>query len=690
MALFDVNKALDLLKLATGDSQAIFREDQDLAIQKIVEGGRLLVVQKTGWGKSFVYFIATKLLRKQGSGVALLVSPLLALMRNQLEAAKSMGVNAVVINSDNQDNWDAIYQQIKNNEIDILLISPERLSNEWFVNNVLSHIAESLSMLVIDEAHCISDWGHDFRPDYRKIQNILKRLPANTRVLATTATANDRVINDLKAIFSDNLDIIRGDLSRNSLKLQTIKLNTPEERLAWLAKNIPLLKGSGIVYALTQKDAEMVANWLQTQNISAKPYHAGNNLSGEYKLICEDELKHNRIKVLVATTALGMGYDKPDIGFVIHYQMPGSVVAYYQQVGRAGRAIDSAYGILLSGAEDTNIIDYFIGNAFPSRELVAQILDELDKAIDGLSLNELQASINIKKGKLEQVLKILSLEEPTPIVKDGSKYRLTITTLPESFWNKVERLTQLRYAEVRQMQEYVELQARHMQFLIEALNGDVSNYIESTLPEIESTINTEKVAKAQQFLFSNWLVIEPRKKFIQKLEKYNVGGNIKPELQLQPGKVLSAWNDAGWGRLVSRGKYQDKYFADELIAASAQLILEWDIEFDYIVPIPSLRHQSLVPDFAKHLADKLGKIYKPILEVVELRPEQKIMQNSLLQSHNLDGIFEIIEPPQQGNILLVDDMVDSRWTLTIAGWLLQKNGSGKVYPFALSKVGSGD
>ncbi|MBX9598441.1 MAG: RecQ family ATP-dependent DNA helicase [Burkholderiales bacterium] len=686
--IFNSVRALELLRIATNNSEANFRENQNIAIQTIVEGGRLLVVQKTGWGKSFVYFIATKLLREQGCGVALLVSPLLALMRNQLEAAKSMGVSAVVINSDNRDDRDTLYGQIKNNSVDIVLISPEQLSNEWFVSNVLSHIAESLSMLVIDEAHCISDWGHDFRPDYRKIQSILKRLPSNTRVLATTATANDRVISDLKIIFSGDLDIIRGDLSRNSLKLQTIKLNTPEERLAWLAKNIPPLSGSGIVYALTQKDAEMVASWLQTQNISAKPYHAG--LTKEDKLIYEDELKDNQIKALVATTALGMGYDKPDIGFVIHYQMPNSVVSYYQQVGRAGRAIDFAYGILLSGAEDTNIIDYFINNAFPSRELVAQILEEFDKASDGLSLTELQAKVNIKKGKLEQVLKILSLEEPTPIVKDGSKYRLTITTLPESFWNKVKRLMQLRYAEVQEMQEYVKLQSGHMQFLIEALNGDASNYIESALPEVENTISTEMIANAQQFLFSNWLTIEPRKKFMQKLEIYDVGGNIRPELQLQQGKVLSAWNDAGWGRLVSSGKYQDKYFADKLIVASAKLISEWNIEFDCVVPIPSLRHPNLVSDFAERLAKELGKQFKPIIQITELRPEQKTMQNSIKQSLNLDGSFELTETPPQGCILLVDDMVDSRWTLTIAGWLLQKNGSGKVYPFALSKVGSGD
>ena len=316
--------------------------------------GRLLVVQKTGWGKSFVYFIATKLLREAGMGCALLISPLLALMRNQMAAAGRMGIRAETINSDNQDRWEEVERAVSRNEVDILLISPERLANERFRTEILAMAASQISLLVIDEAHCISDWGHDFRPHYRLIERMTGNLPPNLRLLATTATANNRVIEDLTEILGPDLEISRGDLNRPSLTLQTICLPTQAERLAWLAEQLPTLLGHGIIYTLTVRDAEQVSEWLKSCGLIVAAYTGE---TGEQRPELEDALLQNRVKALVATTALGMGFDKPDLAFVIHYQTPGSVVAYYQQVGRAGRALDAAYGVLLSGQEEVEIID---------------------------------------------------------------------------------------------------------------------------------------------------------------------------------------------------------------------------------------------------------------------------------------------------------------------------------------------
>lgn len=389
-------RALELLRLGTENPAAEFREGQEKAIRHVVDGrGRLLVVQKTGWGKSFVYFIATKLLREEGAGPVLLISPLLALMRNQIAAAERMGARAFTINSDNKEDWSAVEAALSRNEVDILLISPERLANEHFRAEVLARFAGRISLLVIDEAHCISDWGHDFRPYYRLLERIVRTLPPNLRLLATTATANNRVLDDLQIVLGPNLTVSRGDLARPSLFLQTIRLISQAERLAWLAQQLPLLQGSGIIYTLTVRDAAQVAEWLRSRGLNVEAYTGE---TGERRPQLEQALLNNQVKALVATTALGMGFDKPDLAFVIHFQTPGSVVAYYQQVGRAGRALMAAYGVLLSGQEETDISDYFIESAFPSREEVQQVLAALHEAPGGLSIYELMVKVNVTWG----------------------------------------------------------------------------------------------------------------------------------------------------------------------------------------------------------------------------------------------------------------------------------------------------
>ena len=312
---YNPDRALELLRLGTQNVGAAFRDGQEEAIQHVVDGrGRLLVVQKTGWGKSFVYFIATKLLREAGAGPTLLVSPLLALMRNQIVAAERIGVRALTINSDNQDDWPAVEAALGRNEIDILLISPERLGNEHFRSEVLAGVAARIALLVIDEAHCISDWGHDFRPHYRLIERIVRTLPPNLRLLATTATANNRVMDDLQVVLGPDLAVSRGDLSRPSLFLQAIRMPDQAERLAWLAQVLPTIPGSGIVYTLTVRDAVQVAEWLRTRGIAVESYTGE---SGDRRPQIEQDLLDNQVKALVATTALGMGFDKPALAFCL-------------------------------------------------------------------------------------------------------------------------------------------------------------------------------------------------------------------------------------------------------------------------------------------------------------------------------------------------------------------------------------
>ena len=370
---------LKLLRRALKDDNAEFRAGQWEAIDALVNYRRkLLVVERTGWGKSMIYFIGTRILRDRGQGPTLIVSPLLALMRSQQTAAERLGINAVSINSTNRNAWPALQAEILNGNSDALLISPERLANDEFVENVLLPAAGRIGLLVVDEAHCISDWGHDFRPDYRRLVNILKLMPPNIPVLGTTATANNRVLDDVKEQLG-NFEIQRGPLMRETLHLQTMRLADQAERLAWLARHIPTLPGTGIVYTLTKRDAEQVAGWLVLNGVEARAYYSNVEAEGfvdsnSYRQHLEERLLNNGLKALVATTALGMGYDKPDLGFVIHYQAPGSIVAYYQQVGRAGRAIDRAIGLMMAGREDEDIHQYFRSTAFPDELCVHNII----------------------------------------------------------------------------------------------------------------------------------------------------------------------------------------------------------------------------------------------------------------------------------------------------------------------------
>ena len=686
--IYSADRALELLRLGSGQAHAIFRDGQEEAIQQITDGvHRLLVVQKTGWGKSFVYFISTKILREAGCGPALLVSPLLALMRNQIAAAERMGVRAATINSDNISKWTEVEARIKQNEIDILLISPERLANERFRTEILGGLSINVSLVVVDEAHCISDWGHDFRPHYRLLERFIRNMPPNIKLLATTATANNRVVQDLENVLGPNLRISRGDLNRPSLTLQTIRLESKAERLAWLSYQLAALAGHGIIYTLTVRDANQVANWLKSQSFDVEAYTGE---SGARRPELEQALSENRIKALVATTALGMGYDKPDLSFVIHYQMPSSVVAYYQQVGRAGRALNAAYGILLSGKEEDDIANWFIKSAFPTNEEVKEVVAQLEAHPAGLSVPQLLKEVNLSQGRVEKTLSLLALESPPPITKNGRHWRKTKVPLSEDFWERAERLTTLRRREQQRMREYVHLLfGQHMSFLISELDGDPSNVITSSLQALSEDFPKDRLREANIFLKRYHLPINPRKQWPNGgLKHSNNHGKIAKSYQANSGKVLSLLGDAGLGDLVNVSKNQQQYFSDELIDACVVMLKEWGPQPapTWVTCVPSLRNPTLVPDFAKRLAQALNLSFRVAIEKTDSRPEQNKFNNSFQQARNVDGsLAPLRDQILSGPVLLVDDVILSGWTLAISSWLLRKNGSGEVWPLALAQ-----
>lgn len=734
MTMITREQAVEVLRRGLGRTDVDFREGQWEAIDGIMNHRRQLVVQRTGWGKSMIYFLAAKFLRKEGRGMTLLVSPLLALMRNQLAAARRVGIVCDTINSTNREKWPEVEARVVLGKSDFLIVAPERFANEEFCVKVLEKIKNTIGLLVIDEAHCVSDWGHDFRPDYKKISNLLRGLPPNMPVLATTATANQRVVHDIEAQLGGRVDVIRGNLVRKSLFLQNIRLRSPEERLAWLAETLKTrLAGSGVVYALTKRDAKRVAAWLRMNGISAYAYFsdtmppedmepslrqalevsqdwqaAAND--GErcnvFRMFLEDLLLENRIRALVATSALSMGFDKPDLAFVIHYQRPKSVVDYYQQVGRAGRGVDFAYGILLNGDEDDDIAEYFIRSAFPEEQNVRDILKAIDESDEGLSILELMARMNLRRSKIEQALKFVMSDISSPVVKENSKYRatpfLSLYQLPSE---NVRRLTEMRHRELARMDEYVKTGGCLMDFLCRELDSPANTpscqRCSNCRPQeaLPTACTPSLVQKAAEFLNKSVLPITPRKQWADAATAATALGigekkAIPAELAMEEGRALCVYGGGGLGSLVPQGKYGTvpPRFDDRLVEASADLFSRWHPQPrpEWVACIPSLRTPGLVPDFARRLAEKMGLPFVECLGKAKDTPPQKDMDNSAFQQNNLLDAFEIAGTPPSGTCLLVDDMVDSKWTFTIAAAVLRKAGVSAVVPFALADSSGGD
>ena len=675
-------KALALLRRLTGEAGAEFRPHQLEAIQALVRAReRVLLVQRTGWGKSAVYFIATRLLRDQGAGPTLLVSPLLALMRNQIEAAERMGVRAVTINSANRDEWEEVEEGIAAGRFDLLLISPERLANQKFRTEVLPVVGRQSGLLVVDEAHCISDWGHDFRPDYRRIVRVLDLLPRGVPVLCCTATANDRVVEDIRDQLGSGLVPLRGPLGRDGLQLHVLSIPSQRERMAWLAEVIPRLEGTGVIYCLTIRDTINLASWLQSRGIDAVAYSGSTDRDARLEI--EQDLLSNGRKVVVATSALGMGFDKPDLAFVIHYQAPGSPIAYYQQVGRAGRKLDRSWGILLSGSEDRDIQNYFIDGAFPPADLATRVVALLQARAEPMSSVELLREVNMRWGQMDQLIKTLEVEGA--IEREGSRWLRTLR--PWSYDRvRVEEVTARRRVEQRQMLDYISANRCRMNLLRRYLDDDPGGAcgicdVCSGRP-IPVDPDPGAVRRAAGHLRAVEHSIQPRKMIPG-------SGRIDPERTLETGRCLSVWGDGGWSGLVRRGKQVDERFDDRLVRASARLIRRsWrpDGPIEWVTFVPSIRNPGLVADLAVRLADLLELPCQDVVAKVRETAPQKTMQNNEQQYANVRRAFKVRGPIPAGPVLLVDDIVDSRWTMTAIGWLLRDAGSGPVYPFALAST----
>ena len=679
-----LERASRLLHEALGPA-AEFRPGQLEAIEALVEQReRVLVVQRTGWGKSLVYLIATRLLRDHGAGPTLVVSPLLALMRNQVEMADGLGVRSATINSGNVDDWQQLEAAARDGAIDLLLVSPERLNNPRFRENVLTQLSGSAGLFVVDEVHCISDWGHDFRPDYRRVSRVLDHMPRTVPVLGCTATANDRVVEDVRQQLGDDLTVIRGPLARDSLRLRVLDLPSQAQRLAWLARELPELPGTGIVYCLTIEDAHRVNRWLQSRGLDTAVYTG--QTDADDRLQVEADLSANRVKAVVATSALGMGYDKPDLGFVVHFQSPGSPIAYYQQVGRAGRGVASAEVVLLRGHEDRDIQDWFIGTAFPDRADAEAVLRLLSEHAEPVAVSRIEASVNVRRTRLEAMLKILEVEGA--VAREGSRwYR---TAAPWAYdEERVDRVTAHRRAEQQAMVDYGETDRCLMAFLLDQLDDEAPELCgrcANCTPMDDPPLGEEQVAEAVDFLRRQPVTSDPRRQWPAGLE--DVRGRIPPEEQVAGIHALCLWADAGWGRLVQRGKYDDGHFDDRLVAASAELLARWDPQPapTWVTAVPSRRHPELVPDFSRRLADALGLPFEVVLTKLRDTPPQKEMQNSAQQAANLIEAFSVSPPVPAGAVLLVDDVVDSRWTATVLGAQLRRAGAEAVHVFALARA----
>src|SRR3954466_2602734 len=509
----------DLLRALAGPD-ATFREHQREAIEDLVASRRrVLCVQRTGWGKSAVYFIATAMLRAAGEGPTLLISPLLALMRNQIEAATRLGLRAHTVNSTNRDAWDEVRSLIERDEVDLLLISPERLNNRRFRDTMLPLFASRVGLLVVDEAHCVSDWGHDFRPDYRRIRDVLEQLRPEAAVLCTTATANDRVVADVVeqlgagGFDAQALRTYRGELARTSLRLEVVSRRSQAERLAWLARWLPELPGSGIVYCLTKRDTDSVAAWLNSRGIGALAYSG--EVDDTARVEVERRLLANDVKAVVATSALGMGYDKPDLGFVVHYQAPGSAIAYYQQVGRAGRALAEAHAVLLRGIEDRDIQDYFIASAFPEREKAEAVVEMIASAEQPVRLGELAAAVNLGQARMTAMLKVLDVEGA--VTQEGSGWVRT-----GEHWSydsrRYQAVTALRRREQDAMERYgMDPEACLMRALQveldDPLAGDCGRCGACAGARFGGELERALVVEAQEPLRSRPLELERRKRW---------------------------------------------------------------------------------------------------------------------------------------------------------------------------------
>ncbi|MEN3267864.1 MAG: ATP-dependent helicase RecQ [Pseudonocardia sp.] len=687
-------RAEDVLATLAGPA-ARLREDQWNAIEALVaQRRRALVVQRTGWGKSAVYFVATALLRAAGAGPTVIVSPLLALMRNQIDAAQRAGIHAVTVNSANTSDWERTYAAVDAGEVDVLLVSPERLNNPDFRDRVLPRLTASAGMLVVDEAHCVSDWGHDFRPDYRRLRALIAELPAGIPVLATTATANDRVVTDVAEQLGlgshdagDTL-VLRGSLDRESLRLSVVRLPTPAQRLGWLAAQLDALPGAGIIYTLTVAAAEEVAEFLRERGHPVASYTG--KTDPEERLAAEGDLLANRVKALVATSALGMGFDKPDLGFVVHLGAPASPVAYYQQIGRAGRAVERAEVVLLPGREDRDIWAYFASLAFPPEPLVRQTLRVLRP--EPLSTAAIETRVDLSRTRLEMLLKVLDSDGAAKRVKGG-----WVTT--DEPWvydeERHRRIAEARRAEQQAMLDYLDTAECRLVFLrrqLDDLDAQPCGRCDNCAgPAWSTDVDAGAATAAEERLTRPGVEVPPRKQWPSGMAELGVpvSGRIAAAELAEVGRVIGRLSDIGWGtRLRELVGGTDVPVPADVLDACVRVLAGWGWT-ERPVGVVGIGSRTR-PHQLDHLARRIAEIGRlPLLgTLVPAGPRPGEHSNSAQRLAAVWGAFEAPTfAPTGGPLLLVDDLVDSGWTITVATRLLRQAGASAVLPFALAVAG---
>ena len=694
---------------ALAGPDASLREDQWTAIRALVaDRRRALVVQRTGWGKSAVYFTATALLRARGAGPSVIVSPLLALMRNQIDAADRAGIHAVTVNSSNTEQWEEVYADVAAGAVDVLLVSPERLNNPGFRDLVLPKLIAATGMLVVDEAHCISDWGHDFRPDYRRLRSLLEELPPGVPVLATTATANARVARDVAEQLGSGLSgdtlVLRGPLDRDSLHLAVVALPGAQQRLAWLAEHLGDLPGSGIIYALTVAAARETAAFLRERGYQVVAY-TGKDDHSERKA-AEDSLLANELKALVATSALGMGFDKPDLGFVIHLGVPQSPIAYYQQIGRAGRGVDRADVIALPGREDADIWAYFASLAFPAEVLVRSTLAALAQAGRPLSTAALETRVDLSRSRLEMMLKVLDV--------DGAVRRVTggwaATGQPWVYdAERYARVAAERAREQKAMLGYLATDGCRMEYLRRELDdpdaaacGRCDN---CTGKRWSAEVTDSGVSAAKVRLLQPGVEVEPRKMWPTGMKDLgiNVAGKIGADVSAEVGRALGRLTDLGWGprlRVLLADVVQDRgegVVPDDVMAAVVKVLAAWSWERRpvAVVTVPSRGRPQLVESLGQRIAE-IGRMqYLGALGYAEgsWSAGRAGIGRQFNSAQRLRGVWGDLVVPESlrvavgrvdGPVLLVDDRIDTGWTMTVAAMLLRRAGAPAVLPLVLA------
>ena len=687
---------------ALAGEHARLREDQWTAIRALVaDRRRALVVQRTGWGKSAVYFIATALLRARGAGPTVIVSPLLALMRNQVEAAKGAGILARTINSANTAEWEALYAEVAAGQADVLLVSPERLNNPSFRDQVLPELSRSAGLVVIDEAHCISDWGHDFRPDYRRLRTLLDGLPAAIPVLATTATANARVTADVAEQLGSPGEtlVLRGPLDRDSLRLAVVTLPTAHQRLGWLAARLNELPGSGIVYALTVAAAQETAAFLREQGLPVAAY-TGRDEPDE-RARAEEDLLANRVKALVATSALGMGFDKPDLGFVVHLGAPQSPVAYYQQIGRAGRATERADVILLPGREDRDIWAYFASLAFPSERQVRATLAALAEADRPLSAAVLETHVDLSRGRLESMLKVLDVDGAVRRVGGG----WTATGQPWHYdAERYERVAAERAREQEAMLAYLATDGCRMEYLRRQLDDPAAvacgRCDNCTGQRVGGEVPETSVTAARERLLRPGVTVEPRRMWPTGMKALGVdaAGKIPPELTADPGRALGRLTDIGWGgqlrTLLAEGA-PDEPVSEPVLAAVITVLAAWDWAQRPagVLALPSRTRPRLITSLGRQLASAGRLPYLGALAYAGQDGRNGPGPRRHNSAQRLSSLWHAFEVPGDvrdalrgldGPVLVVDDRIETGWTMTVAARLLRQAGAPAVLPLVLA------